>query len=402
MNGQHRPTRRTALALAGAAAAGLAYAPEAAARPRGREGRRLRVYLGAYTGGAPGHGIGVASADPDTGALRLESVVPAEDPSFLALSATGRVLYAVNEVEEGRVSAYSLAPDGTVRGFLGQSPSGGAHPCHLALHPGGRHLFTADYTSGTVGVVELRPDGAPGELVQVVRYTGSGPDPERQDGPHAHMVLPDPAGERLLTADLGTDTVRVHRFDTRRGLLTDGAEARMAPGSGPRHLAFHPCGRTVYVLGELDSTLTSCAYDPARGTLTPVATVPILPRGADPAGTTAAEVLVSADGRFVYASNRGHDLVAVLAAGGSGGIRPRPVSHHPCGGRSPRHIAFGAAAPGFSGALGAAQRLLYTANQDSGTVALLRRDPVSGALAPAGEPLAFDRVVCVLPAGRGR
>ncbi|MDG9703901.1 lactonase family protein [Streptomyces sp. DH37] len=395
MNGQrYRPTRRTVLALAGATAAGLAHAPGAAARPRGpegRRGRRLRVYLGAYTGGDAAHGIGVASADPDTGALRLESVVPAEDPSFLALSATRRVLYAVNEVEEGGVSAYALAPDGAVRRFLGRSPSGGAHPCHLALHPGGRHLFTADYTSGTVGVVALRPDGAPGEVVQVVRYTGSGPDPERQDGPHAHMVLPDPAGRRLLAVDLGTDTVHVHRFDARRGLLTDGAEARMAPGSGPRHLAFHPSGRTVYVLGELDSTLTSCAYDAARGTLTPVATVPILPKDADPIPSTAAEVLVSADGRFVYASNRGHDTVTVLAVDASDTTRLRPVSHHPSGGSSPRHLAFDPA-----------QRLLYTANQHSGTVAVLRRDPVSGALSPAGEPLAFPRAVCVLPAGRGR
>ncbi|GAA2434820.1 lactonase family protein [Streptomyces macrosporus] len=386
-----QPTRRTALTLLGATAGALALAPEAAARPGRRDGGRTRVYLGAYTGGDTTHGIGVASADRNTGALRLEAVVPTPDPSFLALSPTGRVLYAVNETVEGRVSAFALNRDGTVRRSLGEAPSGGAHPCHLAVHPGGRHLFTANYTSGTVAVVALRPDGTPDGVTQVVRYTGSGPDPERQDGPHAHMVLPDPAGKRLFTVDLGTDTVHVHRFDPERGLLTDGTEARMPPGSGPRHLALHPSGRAVYVLGELDSTLTVCAYDGHRGALTPLATVPILPEDSDPIPSTAAEVLVSADGRFVYASNRGHDTVTVLAVDGPDGTGLRPVSHHPCGGSSPRHMA-----------LDPARRLLYVANQNSGTVTVLHRDPTSGALSPAAEPLAFPRAVCVLPVPAGR
>jgi len=389
-----RPTRREALALSGAllgaTAGGLVLAPDAVARPRpGAD--RPRVYLGAYTGGDTAHGIGLASADRDTGGLRLDGVVPTADPSFLALSATGRVLYAVNETTDGRVSAFELAPDGTVRRFLGSAPSGGAHPCHLSLHPGGRHLFTANYTSGTVAVVALRPDGGPGEVVQVVRYTGAGPDPERQTGPHAHMVLPDPTGDRLFGVDLGTDSVHVHRFDPRRGLLTEESVAKMPAGSGPRHLALHPGGRTAYVLGELDSTVTSCAYDARRGTLTPVATVPILPEDADPIPSTAAEVLVSADGRFVYASNRGHDTITVLAVDASDETRLRRVSHHPSGGASPRHMAFDPA-----------QRLLYAANQRSGTVTVLRRDPVGGGLSPAGQPLAFSQAVCVLPAAPGR
>ncbi|WP_344632032.1 lactonase family protein [Streptomyces glaucosporus] len=386
MTEKQPPTRRTTLTLLGATAGALALTPEAAARP-GPDGRRIRVYLGAYTGDDTAHGIGVASADRNTGALRVEAVVPTPDPSFLALSAAGHVLYAVNETAEGRVSAFALNRDGSVRGLLGEVPSGGAHPCHLALHPGGRHLFTANYTSGTVAVVALRPDGAPDGVVQVVRYTGSGPDPERQDGPHAHMVLPDPTGRRLFSVDLGTDTVHVHRFDAGRGLLTDGTEAAMPPGSGPRHLALHPSGRTAYVLGELDSTLTVCSYDASRGVLTPLSTVPILPEDADPIPSTAAEVLVSADGRFVYASNRGHDTVTVLAADGPDGRRLRPVSHHPCGGSSPRHLAFDPA-----------QRLLYAANQDSGTVTALRRDPAGGGLSPAAEPLPYPRAVCVLPA----
>ncbi|WP_158239658.1 lactonase family protein [Streptomyces carminius] len=388
------PTRRTALTLLGTAAAGAALAPytTAAARPRpgGRLDGGLRVYLGAYTGTDTAHGIGVASGDAATGALTLETVVPTADPSFLALSPTGRVLYAVNETVEGRVSAFALAADGTVTEELGGAAAGGDHPCHLAVHPGGRHLFTANYTSGTVAVLPLDRDGVPGDPVQVLGYTGSGPDPERQEGPHAHMVLPDPTGDRLLTADLGTDTVHVHRFDPRTGELADGSRAPMPPGSGPRHLALSPSGRTVHVLGELDSTITSCAYDAGRAVLTPAATVPFLPEGADPAGTTAAEVLVSADGRFVYASNRGHDLVAVLAVDAADETVLRPVSHHPSGGSSPRHLAFDPT-----------QTLLFAANQTTGTVAAFRRDPDSGGLTPAGEPLAFSQVVCVLPVAAG-
>ena len=397
-------TRRTLLALLGTAAGGLATAPDARAATDGGKGNTVTdpatspnqaasraadgpVYLGAYTGGDPQHGIGVAAADPASGGLRLETVVPAVEPSFLALSPNRRVLYAVNEVTEGQVTAFSLGADGGLTGTLGSVPSGGGSPCHLALHPGGRHLFTANYASGTVGVVALGADGAPVELVQTVQHTGSGPDPDRQEGPHAHMVWPDPTGDRLFAVDLGTDSVYVYRFDTVSGTLTQESRVSMPAGSGPRHLAVHPDAETVYVLGELDAGLTTCTYDPGSGTLTPVSTVATLPEGVPSDGNTAAEVLVSADGAFVYASQRGHDSVAVLAVDGDRRTSPRLLGHHDCGGASPRHMAFAAAGS-----------RLYVANQDSGSVTVFDRDAATGALTPAAEPLTFPRAVCVLPA----
>lgn len=404
-----RLTRRKLLTLLGTTAGGLALAPGARASagnetrntvtdtarntphaprpaPPAARARANTVYLGAYTGGDGSHGIGVATADPDSGTLRWGATTPTPEPSFLALSPTRDVLYAVNELAEGRVSAFPVTEDGGVGAPLGDVASGGAAPCHLSLHPGGRHLFTANYVSGTVGVVRLGEDGTPRELVQTVRHTGSGPDPERQTGPHAHMVHPDPTGDRLLAVDLGTDSVYVYHFDPASETLTPHSQVRMPAGSGPRHLAVHPSGRTVYVLGELDASLTTCDYDPEDGTLTPVGTVSTLPDGTSPEGNTAAEVLVTADGAFVYASQRGHDSVTVLTVADDP-RSPRLVDQVDCGGAGPRHLAFDAD-----------HTRLYVANQQSGSVTVFDRDAATGALTPTGQPLAFPQVVCVLPA----
>ncbi|MDT0343540.1 lactonase family protein [Streptomyces litchfieldiae] len=382
-----QPTRRTVLTLLGTTAGGLPLAEGAARGAGGTAGAASgRVFLGGYSGGDPAAGIGVAGVDEGTGELRLETVVPGENPSFLALSASGRVLYAVNETRDGTVSAFALDEDGAVLGSLGTASSGGASPCHLSVHPLGGHLFTANYESGTIAVVALREDGGPGEVTQVVQHTGSGPDPERQTGPHAHMVLPDPGGERLFAVDLGTDSVHVYAFDPGPGTLTRESELKMTPGSGPRHLAPHPGGRAVYVVGELDCTLTTCAYDPGTGALTPLATVSALPPGTPSDGAIAAGVRVSADGRFVYASVRGQDSVAVFAVEEEDGTALRLLSHHPAGGRTPRDLY-----------LDEARSRVYVANQDSGLVAVLDRDPADGGLAPAREALAFPRVTCVLP-----
>jgi 6-phosphogluconolactonase len=285
---------------------------------------------------------------------------------------------------------------------LGACPSGGAGPCHLGVHAGGGHLFTANYGAGTVAVVTLGQDGAPLEVSQVVQHTGSGPNPGRQEGPHAHMVLVDPAApDRVLACDLGTDSVHVYAFDAAQGQLTRLQEAKMAPGSGPRHLALHPGADTAYVLGELDSTLTVCAYDRGAGSLTPVSVVSTLPSGGAPGnggvaaggetspdGNLPAEVLVSADGRFVYASNRGHDSIAVFSVEGAGGTELRLLGHHPCGGSGPRHMS-----------LDAEESWMFVANQNSGSVAVFARNADTGALTPAAiEPLPYPQAVCVLPA----
>ncbi|MBL1067713.1 lactonase family protein [Streptomyces sp. 7-21] len=380
-------TRRGALTVLGGSAAALPLAARTTAGTARAQSAPPAVYLGGYTGGDPEGGIGVARPDQTTGALRLEAVTPAPNPSFLALSPATGVLYAVDESAEGAVTAFALDDSGGIAGPLATVGSGGGSPCHVSVDPGGSHAFAANYATGSVAVFALGENGAPTGLTDLVQHTGEGPDPDRQEGPHAHMVLPHPDGGLLYAADLGTDSVHVYVLDTATGRLTRRQEARFAPGSGPRHLALHPGGRTAYVLGELDLTLTPCTVDAATGTLTPLTAVSALPPDADPAGATAAEVLVSPDGRFVYASVRGHDSVAVFDVAGDRETAPELLASHPCGGRSPRHLAFDAA----SGRI-------FAANQDSSQVSVLTRDTGDGGLSDAQTALSYPNVACVLPA----
>ncbi|WP_189226025.1 lactonase family protein [Saccharothrix coeruleofusca] len=322
-----------------------------------------RAYLGTYTsweGG--GTGIGLASYDRATGRLRATGVVAGvPNPSFVIRE--GRRLYAVNEQQDGAVTALSIGPDGVPQVINTQS-TGGADPCHLALHRG--FVLSANYSSGSVSVHPVRPDGGLGERADLVRHEGSGPDPERQEGPHAHQVLPDPTGEFVLAVDLGTDSVFSYRLGD-DGRLSPVDEAKLQPGAGPRHLAFHPGGRHAYIADELDSTIVVASYD--RGVLKPGQVLSTLPANAPTTPRNyPAEVLVSPDGRFVYLSNRGHDSVAVFAVE-HGGARLRLVEATPVGGRYPRHIT-----------LDSTGGLLFAANQNSNAVTTFAVDRESGRL----------------------
>ncbi|MFC5055508.1 lactonase family protein [Saccharothrix xinjiangensis] len=334
---------------------------EGVATGEGRAG--VRAYLGTYTtweGG--GRGIGLASYDPATGRLRVTGVVEGvPNPSFVIDA--GRRLYAVNEQADGAVTALAVRPDGVPEVINSQS-TGGADPCHLALHRG--FLLSANYSSGSVAVHRVRPDGGLGERTDLVEHSGSGPDPERQEGPHAHQVLPDPRGEFVLAVDLGTDSVHSYRLGE-DGRLTSAGVARLHPGAGPRHLAFHPSGRHAYIANELDSTIVVASYE--RGVLTPGAKLSTLPEGAPTSPRNyPAEVVVSADGRFAYLSNRGHDSVAVFAVE-RGGAALRLVGATPVGGEYPRHIT-----------LDQAGRFLLAANQNSGNVTTFAVDRATGGL----------------------
>lgn len=344
------------------------------------------VYVGTYTE-APqgaGEGIYVCRFDPASGALTPVQAVPGlANPSFLAVAPGGRHLYAVVEGEEGQVAAFDRDPQTGGLRELNRQPSGGAAPCHVSLDASGRYALVANYTSGTLAVLPVDPDGRLRPATDVIRHEGSGPDPARQDGPHAHMVAPAPDGRAVLATDLGTDAVWVYRLDAAAGRLVPHGRARARAGAGPRHFAFAPDGRTVYVLNELDSTLTAYAYDGAAGTLTPRQTVPALPEGF--AGeNTCAQVVVAPDGRFVYGSNRGHDSVATWAVDGASG-ELRPAGHTPTGGATPRNVA-----------LDPTGAWLLAANQGSGTVVSFRRDPDSGALTPTGQVAEIPAPVVVV------
>nr|BFD96421.1 lactonase family protein [Kitasatospora sp. Xyl93] len=328
-----------------------------------------RAFIGSFTS-TGGRGIVLASLDPGTGALTVTGAVDAVDPSYLTVGqvAGAPVLYAVSETEPGAVTAHDLA--GPVPRPLGAPvPVDGDHPTHLSLARG--HLLTANYGSGSVSVLPLAADGTPRPPSAVLRHRGNGPHPDRQLAPHAHQVLPDPSGRWVLSVDLGTDSVRVCALDPATGELAVHAETALPPGTGPRHLAFHPSGRHAYVLGELRPVVTVCRWDAAAGALDIVGEAPLFPDGVEGPVSPSAPV-VSPDGRFLWAAERGTDTVVVLALDGTG-ERAHVVASVPCGGRWPRDLV-----------LGPSGTRLYAANEHSGDVTWFDVDPVTGVPRRAG------------------
>ncbi|MFC0628654.1 lactonase family protein [Kribbella deserti] len=334
-----------------------------------------RIYVGSYTSQAGGGtGIGLGSLE------QAEVAATTKDPSFLARSADGRFLYAVNELDEGRVSAFAVGADGALE-FLNDQPTEGAHPCHLAIDPSGRYVLSANYSSGSVAIHPIQADGSLGAATQIVQREGTGPNVERQEGPHSHQVAFDPAGEYAVDIDLGSDTVHVSRL-TEDGRLEEAGSLSVHPGAGPRHIVFHPGGAAAYVINELDSTLTVCAY--SAGKLDAVQVVSTRPEDAT-GESFPAEVLISADGRFVYGSNRGDDTIAVFALA-EDGLSAELVQTISSGGTWPRHLAFSKDGTG-----------LYSANERSDSVAFFTVDQASGVLTATGTPLTWPKPVCVLP-----
>ncbi|MEV7405263.1 lactonase family protein [Streptomyces sp. NPDC091267] len=329
-----------------------------------------RAYIGSFTS-AGGRGITVAAVDQETGALTVLGATDAvRDPSYLVLG-TGRgpggaVLYAVSETEQGAAAAFDISED-VPRPIGGARPVNAEGPTHLAL--AGGHLVTANYGSGSVTVLPVLADGSLGAAGGVFPHEGSGPDADRQEGPHAHQVVADPSGDWVLSVDLGTDSVRVCALDPDARELRLHGETALRPGTGPRHLAFHPEGAHAYVLHELEPTVTLCRWDAAAGVLEAVAETPVLPeeaRGDAGTATYPSEVVVSHDGRFLWVANRGHDSISVLALDDTG-ERASLVTTVSCGGHWPRDLA-----------LDPTGRRLYVANERSGNVSWFTVDPETG------------------------
>lgn len=337
----------------------------------------VRAYLGSFTS-AGGRGVLAADVDPATGGLTVTGGTDAvADPSYLTL--VGGVLYAVSETDPGAVAA--LDPEGPAPRPLGAPvPVGGSGPTHLSVAAG--HLLTAHYTSGSVSVLPLAADGTPGPVIAVLHHEGSGPVADRQAGPHAHQILPDPSGRWVLSVDLGTDSVRVCALDPATGALRPHGETTLRPGYGPRHLAFHPDGGHLYVVGELEPAVTVCRWDAERGEPTPLAEIPLADTdGAGPAYPSA--VVVAPDGRFLWVAVRGTDTLAVLVLSPAGdeAIRSATVS---CGGSWPRDLA-----------LDPSGRRLYAANERSGDVTWFDVDPETGTPVRAGS-VEVPAVTCVV------
>ena len=362
--------------------------PPAAGEPE--FARQCLVYVGTYTG-PRSKGIHVCRFDAVSGRFTPpELAAEATNPSFVAIHPNLRFLYAVGEMNDstgrqgGVVRAFSVSADTGALTLLNEVASGGAGPCRLAVDKAGKFVLVANYGSGSISVISIRADGRLAQATAVVQHAGSSVDPARQEGPHAHSVNLDAANRFAFAADLGLDEVRVYRFDPSQGTLApnDPPSARLKPGSGPRHLAFHPSGRFAYVITEMGNTVTAFRYDAARGVLAELQSIATTPDGCRQE-SYASEVQVHPAGGYLYGANRGHDSIAVFAIDPDR-VTLTPVATQPCGGKWPRHFA-----------MDPTGGWMLVGNERSDTIAPFRIDAHTGRLTPAGEGVPVPSPACI-------
>ena len=340
----------------------------------------LHVYIGTYTRG-DSKGIYLLSFDTESGALKKVGVAAeSTDPSFLAMHPNGKFVYAANETDSGELSAFKIDKKTGTLEFINEVPSGGAHPCHLVVDSTGKNLLTANYSGGNVSVTKIKADGSLGKQSSLIQHAGSSVT-ERQKAPHAHSINLDVANKFAIAADLGTDELLVYEFSAETGMLKQTAATKLAPGSGPRHFAFHPDGKHAYAINELLSTVSVLEYDSGKGELKEIQTITTLPRDFTEKSFTA-EVRVSADGKFVYGSNRGHDSIAVFRVNPDHSLTL--VQIEKMGGKTPRNFN-----------LDPTGKFLLAAGQSTNDIHVFAIDPKFGKLRKTDHSIEIPSPVCI-------
>jgi 6-phosphogluconolactonase len=354
----------------------------------------IRVYVGTYTGGdgtKKSEGIYLLELDLRSGALSQPQLAGrAINPSFLAVHPSQKFLYAVDEVGRfqgqrgGGISAFAIDPATGLLNALNQESAVGSGPCHLVVDRLGKNVLLANYGSGSIACLPIDSTGRVQPHSSFIQHTGKGSNPARQEGPHAHSINLDADGRFAVVADLGLDRVFVYSFDAAQGKLEPNQPAfsSVAPGSGPRHFAFHPMGRFGYVINEMANAVTIFKYDASRGTLSELQTISTLP--SDFKGTShTAEVQVHPSGKFLYGSNRGHDSITIFAIDADSG-KLTMIGTEPTQGKNPRNFAIDP-----TGAF------LLAENQDSATIVVFRIDAEQGTLKPTGQTVSVVKPVCI-------
>ena len=341
------------------------------------------VYFGSHRAG-PNIGFSLAHFDTDTGVLtKPEFLIEAKAPAFFTIHPDGNHLYTCNSGAPGNVSAYEIEPHTGHLKFLNQLPGGGADTSYISLDKTGRFALAANYDGGNIAVFPLKPDGSLGERTAFVQHTGSGPNPQRQTHAYAHSIITDPSNRFALAADLGVDKIFVYRFDEKTGALATNNPpfVQVTSGSGARHVKFAPNGHRVYLINEIASTVVAFDWDGTTGTLAQFQTISTLPE--DFKGANAcAEMEIRADGKFLYASNRGHNSLAVFAIDETTG-RLTPVQTISSGGKTPRNFAFDPTG-----------KWILCTNHDSSNAVVFRMDETTGKLTQTGEPVSVPYPFC--------
>jgi len=358
------------------------------AAPRGQ----YFFYVGTYTDPeGKGKGIYVYRYDANTHQVTpLGLAAETTNPSWIVLHPNGRFLYAANEVgnykgaNSGGVSAFSIDRTTGKLNFLNEVRSKGADPCYITIDKTGKWALVANYTGGSVAVFPVLEDGKLGEASDFVQHTGHGANPKRQEGPHAHSIDLSPDNRFAFVNDLGMNGLLVYKFDSGTGKLTglNTVVTNFAAGAGPRHFALHPSGKFAYVIAEMQSTVTTFAANLQDGTFQPLQFTSTVPR--DFTGeNSAAEVEVAPSGKFLFASNRGHDSIIAFAIDPAKGTLT-PVGYTSTLGKTPRSFE-----------IDPTGTLLFAANQKSDNIAVFAMDANTGHLTPTGQMLPVGSPVCV-------
>ena len=349
------------------------------------------IFVGTYTEpeGSKSEGIYVYRMDASSGQLNFAGAIKGIiNPSFLEIHSQQNFIYVVNEVDNldgqavGGVSAFSIDPNSREIKLMNRQSSYGTHPCYVSVEQTGRFALVANYTSGSIAMFPIRTDGGLDEASDVIQHAGSSVHPTRQTDPHAHCILPDPTNRFAIAVDLGLDKLLIYRMDLEQGKLHLHAETIAQAGAGPRHLTFHPNKQFAYLINELDATVNAYRYHSEAGEFEELQTIPALPKDFT-SENLCADIQITPDGNYLYASNRGHDSVASFVINqNTGGLTY--VNHTSTGGREPRNFA-----------IDPTGTFLLVANQKTDGIVTFKIDPASGQLTDTGYRVEVSMPVCV-------
>ncbi len=338
-------------------------------------------FVGTYTRGES-KGIYGFRFNSSTGKMTVpELAVEASNPSFLAVHPNRKFLYAVGEGSEGTLNSYTIDATTGKLTLINSVSAHGTSTCHLVVDITGKNLLAVNYGNGTSVVAPIKDDGSLEEATSVIQHEGSSVDERRQKGPHAHSVNLSKNNKWAVVADLGLDEFIVYSFDASEGKIAPHSAAKVKPGSGPRHFSFHPDYKLAYGVNEMGCSVTAFNWSEEDGQLKEIQTITTLP--SDFSGTSyCAEILVHPTGKFVYASNRGHDSLAVYSVEGDGTLKS--VEFASTQGKTPRNFK-----------IDPSGKWLLAENQDSGTIVVFSIDQQTGKLTSTGDTARVDFPVCI-------
>lgn len=377
------PSRLSRICLLAVGLVAVAGATVGAARPASSKDQNMLVYIGTYTN-AKSKGIYAFRLDSATGKLTpVGLVAETPSPSYLAISPNHKYLVAANEVSNfggekaGAVTSFSINPDTGKLTQLSQQSSRGDGPCHIWVDNTGKSVLVANYGAGNIAALPLHADGKLSPSSAFVQHKGTSVDASRQEGPHAHCILTSPDNKFVLAADLGLDKVLVYHLDPVKGTLTPNnpPAGTVKPGSGPRHIAFHPGGRYAYVINEMGLTVTAFNYDAAKGTLKEFQSLSTLPAGVTGKDFSTAELRMHPSGKFLYGTNRGHHSIAIYSIDQSNGHLTF-VGAQSSGVKTPRGMG-----------IDPTGKFLIAGGQDSDNLTVFRIDGTTGKLTQVGAPV---------------